>query len=147
MSRRISRYTRLTTPPTEADFRAVACGMLPDAGKGCHDLIAAYAMLSKHYMQAVVDVIGEARDLAETAKRKGVTFADVDAAISQRTVSDAAQVEALASSGHRPRQRSHAPAVAPLPSAPPSNLTLPSDRRAAAPALPSSRAMQPEEAK
>ena len=102
-------YTRLKTPPTEADFRAVAKAMLPDASAESLDLIAGYAIGSKHFMQAVVDVITDARDLAETSGRKKVTFADVDKAITQRTESDAAQVEALSSPVGRPRSHADHP--------------------------------------
>lgn len=124
LSRRISRYTRLLTPPTEDDFRAVARVLLPETSTDCLDLIAGYAIQSRHFMQAVVDVIAEARDLADLAKRKKVTFADVDAAISQRTLSDAAQVEALETPSGKYRRRAATPLTlaAPLP---PPRLTTP----------------------
>lgn len=137
LSRRISRYTRLNTPPTEQDFRAVARAMLPDATGDCLDLIAGYAIGSKHFMQAVVDVIAEARDLAETSGRKRVTFADVDSAIEQRTVSDAAQVQALYTPPARPRRNS-VPVPAPV-------MPLPARGSAPAAMLPQGRAITPGE--
>jgi histone H3/H4 len=126
LSRRL-RYERLATPPTKVDFLAVARALLPDADTRCHKLSAAYAALSRHHMQALTDVIAEAKDLAALAKRKSVTFEDVDAAVSKRAISDAAQTEALVS---RPARSSRSLST-PTPAAP-----LPDNSRATAPAAP-----------
>jgi hypothetical protein len=113
LSRRL-RYTPLDTPPTEEDLRAVAKVMLPEADDDDLDMIAGYAIGSPHYTQAVEDAITLARDISTTAGRKRVTFADINKAIEQCAVSDAANVRALETPANNARRRRNSK-VEPMP--------------------------------
>lgn len=94
LSRRIARYVRLDAPPTKDDFRKIALALVPTAKEPMLDILVGYAVASRHYVSALVDIIAEAGHAA--ARRGGqMNFADVKTALLERQASDAAQVEAL----------------------------------------------------
>jgi hypothetical protein len=113
LSGRTTLYKKIESPPTEADFTAVAKRLLPEGCTDCVKAIVGYVMTSKRYMQAVVDTVEIARDLAGQEGRKEAVFEDVRRAIFDfRIPSDAAQASPVLD----PKRRQRRTAAAPLPS-------------------------------
>jgi hypothetical protein len=78
---RVKRFCMLPAIPKTEDLRAVAKKHLPESSKPIIDYIVGYALSSKLHMPAVIDVIDEARLLAQRDGRTQITFADVERAV------------------------------------------------------------------
>ncbi len=78
---RVKRFCVLPEVPKAQDLRAVARKLLPEADKPTVDYIVGYALSSKLHMSAVVDVVDEAKMLAQREGRGAITFSDVERAV------------------------------------------------------------------
>ena len=107
LRRRVKRYTPLPKKPTLADLEAVARKRLPTGCNATIKNIVGYALSAKMPMPAIVDVIDEARLLAQREGRERITFEDVDCAMKEFC---APSYQAMSRSFEAPNRRGRKPA-------------------------------------
>lgn len=105
LRRRIRRVFALPAVPTKEDLAMVARKILPHGTDPMINYVVGYALTCSGFMQAVVDVIDDARLLAEDAGRERITATDLKRAITEiRVPSDAAQKRVFAPAEKRGRK-------------------------------------------
>jgi hypothetical protein len=115
MRRRIDPWEVLPDAPTESDLERVALLHLPDANTRCLDLIVGYALFTKGYFDAVVDLISQARLLAQDAGRSRVIYGDLEQAQTRHQVTESNKAKAFAPLEQPKRRRGKAAAASPQP--------------------------------
>ncbi len=139
--RRVGRWVPLPDLNTKPDLEAVAQSLMPGISRAGIKLAVGYAQLSLHGapsrdVSGLGDVATEARLLAENDGRAGVTFEDVDRAITEHLVpSDTAFAARMVTAPGRKRysQRAVAQPLEEQPIQEPSSATLIAGRREVAP--------------
>ncbi len=103
---RVKRHSKLPESVSEADLAAVAKTMLPGAASPIIKVLVGYALLSKRYLQAIVDTVDEAKIIARKSGRDTVEVVDIKQALDcYRFPSD----QAMAASAVAPRKSKRRP--------------------------------------
>jgi len=79
--RRAKRFIELPVSLPVADLHLVARALLPDAAEALVKVAAAYAAIKEHQLDAVKDLVREARMIAEDNGRDCIKTADLEAAM------------------------------------------------------------------
>ena len=113
LSRRIVRFKALPPKPTEEDLFAVARSVAPEATQTALLGLVAYALRCDGSLTRLVDVIADARRLAEAAGRTEILKGDVVAASDFRSASDDAlmSIHSIRSKGPMPGPQTEEPFV------------------------------------
>lgn len=80
--RRLKRVANLPDKPTREDLEKVIQRLLPAVRASVHKLAVGYAgSQAEHHLDALVDAVNEAKEIARMNGRECVTYADMDAAL------------------------------------------------------------------